>query len=155
MPHAATRFRWSSAWRPRRRRPRKAPGFVRRGRGFKSRHPDQVKPQLKAPPPTGLRLPRARDRRPEAASRQQRSAAPADPLGGGVRVPIQGRGISDVREPTLIGPAVTLADQARVGIAMTPRVGEIDKAYLVESRGELSPESREALDVALRAALDL
>lgn len=72
-----------------------------------------------------------------------------------MRVPIQGRGISDVREPTLIEPAVTLADQARVGIAMTPRVGEIDKAYLVESRGELSPESREALDVALRAALDL
>lgn len=63
--------------------------------------------------------------------------------------------ISDVREPSLIEPAVTLIDGARAGVATTPRVGEIDKAYLVEPRGELAPESRESLDIALRAALDL
>lgn len=63
--------------------------------------------------------------------------------------------ISDVREASLIEPAVTLADGTPAGVATTPRVGEVDKTYLVEQRGELAPESREALDIALRAALDL
>jgi mRNA-degrading endonuclease toxin of MazEF toxin-antitoxin module len=63
--------------------------------------------------------------------------------------------ISDVREPSLIEPAVTLANGTPVGVATTPRVGEIDKTYLVEQRGDLASASREALDIALRAALDL
>jgi mRNA-degrading endonuclease toxin of MazEF toxin-antitoxin module len=63
--------------------------------------------------------------------------------------------ISDVRDPSLIEPAVSLTDGTAVGVATTPRVGEVDKTYLVGRRGELAPESRGALDIALRAALDL
>lgn len=63
--------------------------------------------------------------------------------------------LSDVRASTLIEPAVTDTDGKPAGIAMTPRVGEIDKAYLIGYAGELNPDSIESLNVALRAALDL
>ncbi|HEX5543042.1 MAG TPA: type II toxin-antitoxin system PemK/MazF family toxin [Micromonospora sp.] len=63
--------------------------------------------------------------------------------------------LSDVRASTLIEPSVALADGHTVGIAMTPRVGEIDKAYLTERRGTLHPDSIQALDIALRAVLGL
>jgi mRNA-degrading endonuclease toxin of MazEF toxin-antitoxin module len=63
--------------------------------------------------------------------------------------------ISDVRASTLIEPSVTDEQGQPVGVAMTPRVGEIDKSYLVGSTGRLSPESLEALNIALRAVLDL
>lgn len=63
--------------------------------------------------------------------------------------------ISDVRAATLIEPALAYADGAPVGVAMTPRVGEISKSYLTGLRGGLAPESVESLDIALRAALDL
>jgi mRNA-degrading endonuclease toxin of MazEF toxin-antitoxin module len=63
--------------------------------------------------------------------------------------------LSDVRASTLIEPAVSTDDGQPVGIAMTPRVGEIDKTYLTERRGQLHPDSGEALNVALRAVLDL
>lgn len=63
--------------------------------------------------------------------------------------------VSDVRVPTLIEPAVTAVDGAPVGIAMTPRVGEITKSYLTQRRTSLHSDSVEALNIALRAALDL
>ena len=63
--------------------------------------------------------------------------------------------ISDVRQPSLIEPEIRLADGSPVGVATTPRVGEVDKAYLLHHNGELSPESRGELDVALRAVRDL
>lgn len=63
--------------------------------------------------------------------------------------------LSDVRAPSLIEPEVELSDGTPAGVATTPRVGEVDKSSFVDQRGELSPDSREALDVALRAALDL
>jgi mRNA-degrading endonuclease toxin of MazEF toxin-antitoxin module len=63
--------------------------------------------------------------------------------------------ISDVRAATLIEPALTYADGGPVGVAMTPRVGEIAKSYLTGVRGSLARESVENLDIALRAVLDL
>lgn len=63
--------------------------------------------------------------------------------------------IYDGRRPSLLEPAVALTDGTRVGVAIASRVGEVDQSYLTEQRGELSLESREALDIALRAALDL
>ena len=63
--------------------------------------------------------------------------------------------LSDVRASTLIEPDVRLEDGSPVGIAMTPRVGEISKDYLTELRGRLAPESLESLETALRAVLDL
>ncbi|GAA2525176.1 type II toxin-antitoxin system PemK/MazF family toxin [Pilimelia columellifera] len=63
--------------------------------------------------------------------------------------------VSDVRAATLIEPTVTLVGGDPLGVAMTPRVGEIAKTYLTEARGNLDPASAEALDVALRAVLDL
>ncbi|MGH3679845.1 MAG: type II toxin-antitoxin system PemK/MazF family toxin [Natronosporangium sp.] len=63
--------------------------------------------------------------------------------------------ISDVREPSLVEPELSLTDGTPAGVATTPRVGEIDKTYLVEQRGVLAPQSRDSLDIALRAALDV
>ena len=63
--------------------------------------------------------------------------------------------LSDVRASTLIEPAVSDRSGQPVGIAMTPRVGEVDKTYLVGHVGELHSDSIEALNVALRAVLDL
>jgi mRNA-degrading endonuclease toxin of MazEF toxin-antitoxin module len=63
--------------------------------------------------------------------------------------------LSDVRASTLIEPTVTDEDGDPVGIAMVPRIGEIDKAYLTERRGRLNPESLDALEIALRAVLDM
>ena len=63
--------------------------------------------------------------------------------------------VSDVRAPTLIEPTVSDRDGSLLGTAMTPRVGEVDKGYLVAQRGELDAESIESLNIALRAALDL
>jgi mRNA-degrading endonuclease toxin of MazEF toxin-antitoxin module len=63
--------------------------------------------------------------------------------------------ISDVRAATLIEPALAFTDGQPVGVAMTPRVGEITKSYLSGMRGTLAPDSVESLDIALRAALDL
>lgn len=63
--------------------------------------------------------------------------------------------LSDVRASTLIEPNVRLDDGDAVGVAMTPRVGEISKDYLTERRGQLHPESLDALETALRAILDL
>ncbi|HCT76208.1 MAG TPA: hypothetical protein DGG94_13595 [Micromonosporaceae bacterium] len=63
--------------------------------------------------------------------------------------------LSDVRASTIIEPTVSDEDGSAVGIAMVPRIGEIDKSYLVERQGRLSPESIEALEIALRAVLDM
>lgn len=63
--------------------------------------------------------------------------------------------ISDVRTATLIEPAVAYDDGRPVGVAMTPRVGEISKSYLTGHVGDLAPASRESLDIALRAVLNL
>jgi mRNA-degrading endonuclease toxin of MazEF toxin-antitoxin module len=63
--------------------------------------------------------------------------------------------ISDVRVSTLIEPSLADTDGRRVGVAMTPRVGEVTKSYLTTCSGVLAPPSVESLDVALRAALDL
>jgi hypothetical protein len=63
--------------------------------------------------------------------------------------------ISDVRAATLIEPALAYADGTPIGVAMTPRVGEISKSYLTRLRGGLAQESVKSLDIALRAALDL
>lgn len=64
--------------------------------------------------------------------------------------------ISDVRAATLLEPALAYAEEGGpVGVAMTPRVGEVGKSYLTGLRGRLAPESVESLDIALRAVLDL
>jgi mRNA-degrading endonuclease toxin of MazEF toxin-antitoxin module len=63
--------------------------------------------------------------------------------------------ISDMRSATLIEPALSYDTGDPIGVAMTPRVGEISKSYLTTARGHLSPESVESLDIALRAVLDL
>ncbi|GAA1423055.1 type II toxin-antitoxin system PemK/MazF family toxin [Catellatospora coxensis] len=63
--------------------------------------------------------------------------------------------LSDVRASTLIEPDVRLDDDSSIGVAMTPRVGEISKDYLTERRGALHVDSLEALETALRAVLDL
>ncbi|WP_305784826.1 hypothetical protein [Symbioplanes lichenis] len=63
--------------------------------------------------------------------------------------------LSEVIGASLVQPH--LADNAGrpVGVALTPRVGEIAKGYLKAPRGELEAASGESLDIALRAALDL
>jgi mRNA-degrading endonuclease toxin of MazEF toxin-antitoxin module len=63
--------------------------------------------------------------------------------------------ISDVRAASLIEPALVDTAGRPVGVAMTPRVGEITKTYLTDRRAALDPASVESLDIALRAALDL
>ena len=63
--------------------------------------------------------------------------------------------ISDVRAATLIEPALADSDGRAVGVALTPGLGEIAKAYLTERAGALGPASVESLDIALRATLDL
>jgi len=63
--------------------------------------------------------------------------------------------LSDVRAATLIEPDVITDDGKPAGVAMTPRVGEVDKAYLTERRGSLHAGSLESLNIALRAVLDL
>jgi mRNA-degrading endonuclease toxin of MazEF toxin-antitoxin module len=63
--------------------------------------------------------------------------------------------LSDVRASTLIEPDVRLEDGTPVGMAMTPRVGEIAKDYLAERKGRLHADSLDALETALRAVLDL
>ncbi len=63
--------------------------------------------------------------------------------------------ISDVRAATLIEPRLHDQNGQPLGVAMTPRVGEITKAYLNTQRTALDPASRESLDIALRAVLDL
>lgn len=63
--------------------------------------------------------------------------------------------LSDVRASTLIEPGVSAADGTSIGVAMTPRVGEIAKTYLTERRATVHPDSAEALNIALRAVLDL
>ena len=63
--------------------------------------------------------------------------------------------LSDVRASTLIEPTLTDTTGQTVGVAMTPRVGEITKSYLTSKRGTLDQASAESLDIALRAVLDL
>ena len=63
--------------------------------------------------------------------------------------------ISDVRAATLIEPAIADTDGNPLGVAMTPRVGEVARSYLTDRRTALGPGSLESLDIALRAALDL
>ncbi len=63
--------------------------------------------------------------------------------------------LSDVRSPTLIDPIQEDYDGKPVGVAMTPRVGEIAKAYLTVHAATLAPASAESLDIALRAVFDL
>jgi len=63
--------------------------------------------------------------------------------------------ISEVRSASLIEPALTDSAGQQVGVAMTPRVGEVTKSYLTAPAGALGSQSIESLDIALRAALDL
>ena len=63
--------------------------------------------------------------------------------------------LSEVRASTIIEPTVFDQDGRAAGIAMVPRVGEIDKSYFVERHGMLSPDSVEMLEVALRAVFDM
>lgn len=63
--------------------------------------------------------------------------------------------LSDARPASLTEPTVTTHDGAALGTAVTPRVGEIAKTYLVDQHATLAPASVDALDVALRAVLDL
>jgi len=63
--------------------------------------------------------------------------------------------ISDVRPASLIEPALADAAGHPVGVALTPGIGEITKAYLTARAGSLAPASIESLGIALRAALDL
>jgi len=63
--------------------------------------------------------------------------------------------ISDVRPASLIEPALADAEGQSVGVALTPGIGEITKAYLTSRTGSLAAASVESLDIALRAALDL
>ena len=63
--------------------------------------------------------------------------------------------ISDVHAASLIQPALADDDGHSVGVALTPGVGEIAKAYLTARAGSLAEASVESLDIALRAALDL
>jgi mRNA-degrading endonuclease toxin of MazEF toxin-antitoxin module len=63
--------------------------------------------------------------------------------------------ISDVRASTLIEPGVDDEQGHPVGVAMTPRLGEVSKEYLTGRHGRLSADSLESLDVALRAIFDL
>lgn len=63
--------------------------------------------------------------------------------------------VSDVRASALIEPTVSDEDGQAVGIAMVPRVGEIDKSYLLERQGRLDERSVDALEIALRAVFDM
>jgi mRNA-degrading endonuclease toxin of MazEF toxin-antitoxin module len=63
--------------------------------------------------------------------------------------------LSDVRASTIIEPTVSDEDGKPVGIAMVPRIGEIDKNYMSERQGRLDTASIEALEIALRAVLDM
>jgi mRNA-degrading endonuclease toxin of MazEF toxin-antitoxin module len=63
--------------------------------------------------------------------------------------------ISDVRGSTLIEPGVSDEHGHPVGVALTPRVGEVSKGYLTTLHGRLSAQSLESVEVALRAIFDL
>jgi mRNA-degrading endonuclease toxin of MazEF toxin-antitoxin module len=63
--------------------------------------------------------------------------------------------ISDVMPPSLVEPTVVNVQGATLGVALIPRVGEMSKATLASRASVLSPTSMEAVDIALRAALDL
>lgn len=63
--------------------------------------------------------------------------------------------ISDVRSPSLIEPAVFDEGGMLLGVALTPRLGEVDKTYLTERHGRLGESSLDSVDIALRAVLDL
>lgn len=63
--------------------------------------------------------------------------------------------ISDVRASTIIEPGVHDEEGHSVGVAMTPRVGEVSKDHLTARHGRLSATSLESVDTALRAIFDL
>lgn len=63
--------------------------------------------------------------------------------------------ISGVRAATLIEPALVDQGGQQLGVAMTPRVGEVSKSYLSARRAVLDAASTDSLDIALRAVLDL
>lgn len=63
--------------------------------------------------------------------------------------------MSDVHEPDLAMPSVRDSEGKLLGTFLTHHVGQVNKSYLTARAAVLDPESRESVDIALRAALDL
>ncbi|MEV0896800.1 hypothetical protein [Actinoplanes sp. NPDC049802] len=63
--------------------------------------------------------------------------------------------ISDVLPPGLVEPVVRDVNGAVLGVAQTPRVGQVNKETLKARAGALAPASVEIVDISLRTVLDL
>jgi mRNA-degrading endonuclease toxin of MazEF toxin-antitoxin module len=63
--------------------------------------------------------------------------------------------IYDAPPPTHVDPIVYDDGGSALGAVQTQRVGQVDRAALTSSVGRLAPASVEAVDIALRAVLDL
>ncbi|MEU4160296.1 type II toxin-antitoxin system PemK/MazF family toxin [Actinoplanes sp. NPDC026670] len=63
--------------------------------------------------------------------------------------------LSDIHEPGLALPSVRDIEGKPLGTFLTHHVGQVNKGYLTSRAAVLDEASRESVDVALRAALDL
>ncbi|WP_306203985.1 type II toxin-antitoxin system PemK/MazF family toxin [Actinoplanes sp. RD1] len=63
--------------------------------------------------------------------------------------------LSEVMSAAPEHPAVAESSGRPMGVALAPRIGEIDKSYFLVPSGELSRDSLDKLDRALREVLDL